>query len=102
MLEDYDFELQYHPDKANVVADALSPRNHAKLVSLMCKKWEMMGDLNEFNLKLSEKEDGVALFTLNAQPTLVKKVIEVQLDDEEARLILNEVLNDAGLVGWRI
>ena len=27
-LEDYDFTLEYHPSKANVVADALSRKSH--------------------------------------------------------------------------
>ena len=38
LLEDYDFELQYHPGKANVVADALSRRSYAELASLMCRE----------------------------------------------------------------
>ena len=28
-VKDYDFELSYHPSKANVVAEALSRRNYA-------------------------------------------------------------------------
>ena len=38
LLEDYDFELQYHPGKVNVVADALSRRSYAELASLMCRE----------------------------------------------------------------
>ena len=35
-LKDYDFNLSYHPGKANVVADALSRRTYA-MASLMIK-----------------------------------------------------------------
>ena len=33
-LEDYDFDLQYHPGKANVVADAFSQKPHTSLASI--------------------------------------------------------------------
>ena len=32
-LEDYDFTLHYHPDKANVVANALSRKSRGVLAS---------------------------------------------------------------------
>ncbi|MCI73584.1 RNA-directed DNA polymerase (Reverse transcriptase), partial [Trifolium medium] len=35
-LKDYDFELSYHPRKANIVADALS-RKSLHMPSLMAK-----------------------------------------------------------------
>ena len=37
-LEDYDFTLQYHPGKANVVADALSKKTHGLVVGLKVHK----------------------------------------------------------------
>ena len=33
-MEDYDFDLQYHPRKANVVADALSRKSLSTLASI--------------------------------------------------------------------
>ena len=51
LLEDYNFELQYHPGKANVVVDALSRKSYAELASLMCREWHMLGDLPEFELE---------------------------------------------------
>ena len=45
LLKDYDFELQYHWGKANVVADALSRKSYAELAALMCREWWMLGDL---------------------------------------------------------
>ena len=38
LLENYDFDLQYHSGKANVVAEALSRRSYTELAALMC--WE--------------------------------------------------------------
>ena len=42
-MKDYDFELAYHPSKANMVADALS-RNH--VASLLASwEWRLMADM---------------------------------------------------------
>ena len=42
LLMDYDFSLQYHPGKANVVADALSRRPHTVIASLMIKECQAL------------------------------------------------------------
>ena len=41
-LEDYDFTLHYHPGKANVVADALSPKSRGALASIAFREWRML------------------------------------------------------------
>ena len=51
LLKDYDFTLQYHLGKANVVVDALSrkPRRPI-LATLMIKEWKALETLSEFDL----------------------------------------------------
>ena len=39
-LKDYDYTINYHLGKANVVADALSRK--AQVAGLMIKKWNML------------------------------------------------------------
>ena len=99
LLEDYDFELQYHPGKANVVADALSRRSYAELASLMCREWQILDDLRAFWLEDDDSDTEAFLFTMLTQPALVRRVIEAQLEDPEARLFLDDVLGEAGLEG---
>ena len=36
VVKDYDYEILYHPDKANMVADALSRKSVGFLVGEMC------------------------------------------------------------------
>ena len=43
-MKDYDFELAYHPGKANVVADALSRRNYVANL-LASREWRLMADM---------------------------------------------------------
>ena len=41
-LEDYDFTLQYHPSKANVVADAFSWKSRRILANVASREWLML------------------------------------------------------------
>src|SRR4051812_48683200 len=40
-LKDYDFSLNYHPGKANVVADALSQKS-LHMSAMMAEEWELL------------------------------------------------------------
>ncbi|MCI37517.1 hypothetical protein A2U01_0058741, partial [Trifolium medium] len=48
-LKDYDFELSYHPGKANVVADALS-RKSLHMSSIMAKELELIEEFIDLSL----------------------------------------------------
>ena len=41
-IKDYDFELHYHPGKANVVADALSRTSISHVACTTNLEWEML------------------------------------------------------------
>ena len=41
-LEDYDFTFHYHPDKANVVANALNRKSRGVLASISSREWQML------------------------------------------------------------
>ena len=102
LLEDYDFDLQYYSGKANVVADALSWKSHAELAALMCREWQMLGNLTGLDVEAEGTDSDGFLFTMTAELALVRKLIETQLGDEEVRFILDDVLSDTGLEGWRV
>ena len=69
LFKDYDCIIDYHPRKANVVADALS-RKIVVAMSLQYSDWRLAND-------------GAMLAQLEAQPVLKKMIIDAQKNDEE-------------------
>ena len=81
-LEDYDFTLHYHPDKANVVVDALSRKSRGVLASIASREWRMLETVGQFRLQYDEQAQGT-LQSLMATPSLLSRVIESQGQDAE-------------------
>ena len=54
-LEDYDFTLNYHPGKENVVVDALSRKSQGEL-NVYIGEWKLKDALGDFDLWV--REDG--------------------------------------------
>ena len=50
-LEDYDFTLHYHPDKENVVADALNQKSQGVLASIASQECRMLEKVGQFKLQ---------------------------------------------------
>jgi hypothetical protein len=80
LIKDYDMRLQYHPGKANVVADALSRKSYINGLTV----GELPEDLCEQfkDLRLEIVLEGF-LATLEVQPTLMDKIEEAQKLDKE-------------------
>ena len=76
LIKDYDCVIDYHPGKANVVADALSRKSVQTLRAL--------------NAHLSLSDDGVIVAKLIAKPDLLNRVLEAQKNDEKIFAIVNQ------------
>ena len=83
LLKDYDFSLQYHPGKANVVADALSRKPQTVIASLMVREWQALEAISEFDLQPLTSAGGRHFGCLVVQPTIVSRILEAQQKDGE-------------------
>ena len=99
-LEDYDFDLQYHPGKANVMANALHQKPRSTLSSKAIREGKMLQHLGEFDVHLAETADHATLFTLVAQPTLLSRVLEAQQSDYEAESLRSRISSGEVSNGW--
>ncbi|KAG8479786.1 hypothetical protein CXB51_029317 [Gossypium anomalum] len=72
LIKDYDLIIDYHPGKANVVADALSRK--------------FLFALRAMNTRLSLTDNGSILAELRAKPTFLQQICEAQKNDEKLQV----------------
>jgi hypothetical protein len=52
LIKDYDLEVHYHPEKANVVADALSRKNHCNCMTVKPMDYSLCYELEKLNTRI--------------------------------------------------
>ena len=91
LVKDYDCEILYHPGKANKVADALSRKSTATLMSIQELPNSLQKEINSLELELIV--GGVSALTL--QPTIYENIQGAQELDPELYRIREEVKKGA-------
>ena len=79
LIKDYDYVIDYHSGKANVVADALSRKSMQTLRALISH--------------LSLIDDDTVVAELIARPSLLNRVLEAQKKDEKIDAIVSQIGN---------
>jgi hypothetical protein len=67
LIKDNDLDIQYHPGKDNLVADALSRKGQANMALAFQLPDELMKELEKLNLGMTAHTEGV---TLEVESTL--------------------------------
>jgi hypothetical protein len=86
LIKDYDFGINYHPRKANVVADAFSRRSHANqlvvksIPSKLCDEFAKLKIVA--NMEVVEMEVG---------SSLLQEILKGQLKDEKIQEIKRNI-----------
>jgi len=81
-LKDYEFELLYHPGKANVVVDALN-RNRVHMSAMMMKELELIEMLPNMNLGLHMGAGHVRCSMLRVTNEFLEEIRVEQGNDHE-------------------
>jgi hypothetical protein len=70
LIKDYDLGINYHPGKANVIADALSHKKFCNATFARRLQPELRRDIEYLNLGMVNK----AKVTMEVEPTLGAKI----------------------------
>ncbi|VVA41587.1 PREDICTED: retrotransposon, partial [Prunus dulcis] len=93
LIKDYDCTIEYHPGRANVVADALSRKTTGSLTHLRTAYLPLLVELRKDGVELEMTQQGGILASLHVRPILVERIIVAQLEDPTLCRIRGEVEN---------
>ncbi|XP_073317624.1 uncharacterized protein [Primulina huaijiensis] len=81
LVNDYNCDISYHPDKANIVSDALS-RKTAVIAQLTVQR-PLQEEIQRFELAVYARSETPNLYTMTVQSTLRDRIHEGQFSDEQ-------------------
>nr|GFA79243.1 putative reverse transcriptase domain-containing protein [Tanacetum cinerariifolium] len=89
LLKDYDTNIQYHPGKANVVADALS-RKSGMIAGIKVEE-DIIRDLERLDIKLYVRGQHGYWASMRVEPDLISRIKEAQKEDSEIWTIVDNL-----------
>ncbi|KAM2986833.1 hypothetical protein FF2_007058 [Malus domestica] len=85
LLSDYDCTIEYHPGRANTVADTLSRKSHGRLNALYAYRIPLLTELRSTGVDLEvEDREECLLASFLVRPILIDRVLKTQTNDEES------------------
>jgi hypothetical protein len=80
LIKDYDLGINYHPGKANVVADSLSRRTYFNGLIVETMPFDLYAEMDKLNLRLTVNSGVVAM---EVDSTLSQDIRKSQKEDEK-------------------
>jgi hypothetical protein len=94
LIKDYDLEIHYHPSKANLVAYALSQKDHAHAAMDTQLPDKLAEEFDRLNLGIVAHVEGV---TIEVEPTLEQDIRKGQVCDTKIQEIKDMMAECRGL-----
>ncbi|XP_050146346.1 uncharacterized protein LOC126621803 [Malus sylvestris] len=91
LLSDYDCTIEYHPGRANSVADALSRKSHGQLNAFYASRIPLLTNLRSTGVALKEGRRRALIASFQVRPVLLDRVLEAQRNDTESQELIQAV-----------
>jgi hypothetical protein len=88
LIKDYDLRINYHPSKANVVADALSRRSHLNMLTMRELLPEFYKEFDKINLGWVSN---IKIIPMEVDSTLEQDIRKGQLEDAKIQEIKEQI-----------
>jgi hypothetical protein len=88
LIKDYDLGINYHPGKANVVADALSRRSHVSQLVVDSMPFELCEEFDKLNLRIVAN---IEAMEMEVGSSLLQEIQRSQLEDEKVQEIKRNI-----------
>ena len=92
LVKDYDCVIDYHPGKANSVADALSRKFAGFSANLITNQRQLLEDLRKLDIEVIVGGYPKNLATLKVQPAIIERIKVAQSQDSNLVEIREEVI----------
>jgi hypothetical protein len=81
LIKDYDVRINYHPGKANVIADALSHKKYCNTTFARRMRPELHQEIRYLNMAMVNE----TAMAVEVEPTLEAEIRKAQMEDEKLK-----------------
>jgi hypothetical protein len=94
LIKDYNLGINYHPGKANVVADALSRRSHVSQLVVDSMPFELCEEFDKLNLRIIVNTEAMEM---EVGSSLLQEIRRGQLEVEKIQEIKSDIKEEKSL-----
>jgi hypothetical protein len=94
LIKDYDVGINYHPRKANMVADALSCTSHVSLLVVDSMAFELCEELDKLNLRIVANTKATKM---EVSANILQEIRKGKVEDEKIQEIKRNIKEEKSL-----